>query len=51
MFDATLDEAMTQIVERGYSDSYIGRGKTIYHTAFAFLGRDSIEMRVEVVKH
>ena len=42
-----LDEAMKQIKEKGYSNKYIGINKTIYHTAFAFLGRDVIEMRIE----
>ena len=39
---------MEQITKKGYSDKYIGSGKTIYHVAFAFLGRDDIEMRVSV---
>ena len=43
--DKALDEAMAQINDRGYSAKYIGCGKTIYQAAFAFLGRDNIEMR------
>ena len=46
LFDAALDEAMAQINDRGYAAKYRGGGKTIYQVAFAFLGRDEIEMRV-----
>ena len=46
LFDTALGEGMSQIDERGYGDKYIGSGKTIYKAAFAFLGRDNIEMRV-----
>jgi hypothetical protein len=45
LFDKELDDAMSQIVKKGYSDKYKGSGKDIYHVAFAFLGRDDIEMR------
>jgi hypothetical protein len=45
LFDKALDEAMTQIVDQGYSEKYKGSGKAIYHAAFAFLGKDNIEMR------
>ena len=45
LFDKTLNEAMEQIIFRGYSDKYIGSGKTIYQAAFAFLGRDDIALR------
>ena len=44
--DAKLDEAMAQIHERGYYKKFEGSGKKIYLTAFAFLGRDIIDMRV-----
>ena len=46
LFEATLDEAMAQINAKGYAAKYLGSGKTIYQAAFAFLGRDAIEMRV-----
>jgi hypothetical protein len=42
----TLDEAMGQIDEKGYAERYLGSGKTVHKAAFAFLGRDDIEMRV-----
>ena len=47
LFDAALTAAMAQINDRGYVNKYIGSNKTIYKTAFAFLGRDEIEMRIE----
>ena len=47
IFDAALGEAMEQINSRGYADKYEGSGKEICKAAFAFLGRDNIEMRVE----
>jgi len=47
MFSKILDDAMNQIKAKGYADKYIGSGKTVYKAAFAFLGRDNIEMRVE----
>jgi hypothetical protein len=49
LFDEALDEALDQIKDRGYSQKYEGGGKTIYQAAFAFLGRDEIEMRVITV--
>ena len=39
-----LEQGMKQIVDRGYANKYKGSGKTIYLAAFAFLGRDNIEM-------
>ena len=48
LFATALWEGMRQIIERGYSNKYLGSGKTIYQAAFAFLGKDDIEMRVEV---
>ncbi|MCL2059987.1 MAG: ATP-binding protein [Oscillospiraceae bacterium] len=50
LYEATLGEAMAQIKARGYADKYKGSGKTIYQAAFAFLGRDAIEMRVETLQ-
>jgi len=38
---------MEQINARGYHIKYAASGKAIYRVAFAFLGRDDIEMRVE----
>ncbi|MCL2813704.1 MAG: ATP-binding protein [Oscillospiraceae bacterium] len=49
LFTAALNEGMVQIKERSYHTKYIGRGKTIYLAAFAFLGRDEIEMKMEIV--
>ena len=45
--DSVLFDALKQINDRGYCDKYKGSGKTIFKAAFAFLGRDDIEMRVE----
>jgi len=50
LFEAALDGAMKQINDRGYCDKYKGGGKTVYTAAFAFLGRDEIEMRAEIYK-
>jgi hypothetical protein len=36
---------MRQIADRGYAKKFAGSGKTVYQAAFAFLGRDDIEMR------
>ena len=46
LFDTALEEALAQIKDKGYAAKYIGSGKTILHAAFAFLGRDDIEMRM-----
>ena len=47
LFRTVLDDTIKQINDRGYCDKFIGSGKEIYKAAFAFLGRDEIEMRVE----
>lgn len=47
LFEKTLDAAMEQITTKRYSDKFLGSGKTIYHVALAFIGRDDIEMRVQ----
>ena len=39
-----LDGAIEQINGRGYGAKYQGGGKSVYKAAFAFLGRDEIEM-------
>jgi len=49
IFDEALDRGMKQIRDRGYAAKYSGSGKTIYQTAFAFLGRDNVEMRTEII--
>ena len=38
---------MKQIKVMGYANKYTGSGKDVFIAAFAFLGRDNIEMRVE----
>ena len=48
LFEKALKEGMDQIKDRGYSKKYFGSGKTVYQAAFAFLGRDDIEMISEV---
>ncbi|MDR0468810.1 MAG: ATP-binding protein [Peptococcaceae bacterium] len=45
LFEEALHEGVKQIEEKGYSDKYAGSGKEIIRAAFAFLGRDDIEMR------
>ena len=49
LFDKALYEGMKQIESKGYANKYTGSGKVIYKAVFAFLGRDEIEMRVEVL--
>jgi len=44
LIESTLEDGMRQIRERGYANKYQGSGKTVYQVAFAFLGRDDIEM-------
>ena len=46
IFDKTLKAGMRQLEDRGYAKKFEGRGKDIYQAAFAFLGRDDIEMAV-----
>ena len=48
LFEKALSEGMEQIKSRGYYKKYTGSGKAIYQAAFAFLGRDDIEFRVEL---
>jgi len=47
LFTEALAEGIKQIKDRGYADKYSGSGKTLFRAAFAFLGRDDIEMQVE----
>ena len=49
IFNNTLKEAMDQIKDRGYHVKYINSDKAVYLTAFAFLGRDDIEMEVSLI--
>ena len=44
LFEKALPEGMKQIKERGYYKKFLGSGKTVYLAAFAFLGRDDIEL-------
>ena len=46
LFDKVLEEGLQQITDKGYADRYIGGGKEIIKAAFAFLGRDDIEVRI-----
>jgi len=50
LFEATLTEGMGQIEAKGYADRYRGSGKTVYKAAFAFLGRDEIQMESNTVQ-
>ena len=49
LFDILLDRAMAQIKDKGYAKRFAGSDKTVYQAAFAFLGRDDIDMRMETV--
>ena len=49
LFDKALDDGIKQIRGKGYADKYTGSGKAIYQAAFAFLGRDDIEMNIELL--
>ena len=44
LFTESLEEGMSQIKDKGYARKYAGSGKTVYRAAFAFLGRDNVEM-------
>ena len=46
LFTKALAEGVKQIKEKGYAGKYAGSGKTLYQVAFAFLGRDNIEMEI-----
>ena len=47
LFEEALNSAIDQINAMGYGNKYSGSGKTIYQAAFAFLGRDEIELRIK----
>ena len=49
MFKKALVEGIVQIKDKGYSKKYSTCGKKVYQAAFAFLGKDEIEMMVEIV--
>ena len=44
LFDKVLGEGMNQIIDKGYADKFAGSGKDVVLAAFAFLGRDDIEL-------
>jgi len=44
LFSKALNDGLKQITDRGYAKKYAGSGKTIYQAAFAFLGREDIDM-------
>jgi hypothetical protein len=49
LFEKTLAKAMEQIDEKGYCDRYLGSGRAAYKVAFAFLGRDDIQLNVDML--
>ena len=49
LFEEALAEGLEQIKGRGYYKKYLGSGKTVYQAAFAFLGRDDIDMKMEII--
>ena len=49
LFEKALKEGIDQIKDRCYSKKYMGSGKTIHQVAFAFLGRDDIDMISEIL--
>ena len=46
---AACEEGMQQIKGKKYASKYIGGNKSVYLAAFAFLGRDEIDMKVELL--
>jgi len=46
--EEALEQGMAQINDRGYYKKYIGSGKKITQAVFVFLGRDEIEMKVDI---
>ena len=46
LFEEALEDGLLQIRDRGYGNKYAGKGKAVYQVAFAFLGRDDIEMKI-----
>ena len=44
LFETALEKGMAQIEDRGYYKKFTGSGKAIYLAAFAFLGRDDIDI-------
>jgi hypothetical protein len=48
MFRKSLAEGIAQMKDKGYSKKYSTCGKKIYQAAFAFLGKDDVEMKVEM---
>ena len=46
LFSKALTEGMKQIEDRGYAERYQGSGKAVYKVAFAFHGRDNVEVMV-----
>ena len=49
LFDKALGDGMKQIKDRGYADKFAGSGKDVILAAFAFLGSDDIEMKIEAL--
>ena len=49
LFDRALEAGMKQIKDRGYAGKFAGSGKEVVLAAFAFLGRDDIEMVSETL--
>ena len=47
--DKALKLGMKQISDKGYTGKYIGSGKIIYQAAFAFLGRDNVNMLSKII--
>jgi hypothetical protein len=48
LLDKALNKGMEQIEAKGYHKKYSGSDKSVYLTAFAFLGRDELEMRFKL---
>ena len=47
IFEKALNGGIKQINDKGYAKKYEGSNKAIFKAAFAFLGRDDIEMRTD----
>ena len=50
LIEKALNLGMKQINDRGYANKYKGSGKTVYLAAFAFLGKDIVEMESQVIQ-
>jgi hypothetical protein len=48
LLDGAIQDAMAQILDRGYADPFKGSGKTIFRVAVAVAGRSDVRVRAEM---